>query len=90
MSHHDDPTIEPLVPFGYEPDWIVDVSEGCVVGLTIDDGCFVALTRDEWGYWIPTTHLLVEVAARLGELADTIATDRYRRGGSSAGDPPLP
>lgn len=69
-----------VFPSSFAPDWIVDLGERCVLGITVDDGCFVVLTHDEWGYWIPTQHIPPRVAVRLGELADLIPTGRYTTG----------
>lgn len=69
-----------LFPGEYKPDWIEEF-DGFVVGITIDDSCLMVLNRDEWGYWIPATHIPLSVAVRLGDLAQLerqhLPTGRY-------------
>ena len=53
----------------WKPRWLVDVGQGCSVGITTDDGCFVVLCQDWYGNWRLSKHIPPTVAQFLGGLA---------------------
>ena len=58
-----------------EPQWKVDVGQGCEVGVAIDDGCYLVLLPSEVGQWRPTTYIPRAVALFLGQLASRYKAD---------------
>ena len=60
---------EKLVKDLWEPNWLVDVGDEIMAGITLDDGCYVVLTQTAAGSWRPMTHVPVEAAKMLGRLA---------------------
>jgi hypothetical protein len=53
----------------WQPEEIVDIGQGCRVGITTDDGCYMVLLPNQNGFWKPTNWIPKEAARRLGELA---------------------
>ena len=84
-DHVDELVDDSLFPVERQPEWAIDIGQGCAVGAQIDDGCFVVLTQDQWGYWTPTTHVPVEAVGALADLASrALATADYRGAGSAS------
>jgi hypothetical protein len=51
-------------PVVWQPKEVIDVGNGCRMGITSDDGHYLVLSPSYTGSWIPPV-----VAKRLGELA---------------------
>ena len=54
----------------WQPKELVDVGSGCQCGITTDDGCYMVLIQSWNGLWKPTSWIPLQVAKRLGELAN--------------------
>ncbi|MGB8706865.1 MAG: hypothetical protein WCD72_02805 [Dehalococcoidia bacterium] len=53
----------------WQPKEIVDLGNGCRMGITSDDGYYVVLSPSHQGSWKPSNWISPRVAKRLGELA---------------------
>ena len=74
---HTEFDVSKVQPGKYPVSHVVDVGHGCSVGIGTDDGCFVVLFPGS-GTWEIGTHIPVEVAEKLGELAKAYkAENRY-------------
>ncbi len=56
-------------PVVYQPKEVVDIGDGCRMGITSDDGFYMVLSPSYTGSWKPSRWIPPEVAKRLGELA---------------------
>jgi hypothetical protein len=56
-------------PMIWQPKEIVDVGNGCKMGITCDDGYYLVLAPSYTGSWKPSNWIPPVVAKRLGELA---------------------
>ncbi len=61
-------SLDPLVRDLWQPQWLVDVDD-VMMGITRDDGCYVVLAQTPAGRWRPATHIPVQAARMLCELA---------------------
>lgn len=62
----------------WEPEWLVDVGHGSVLGVVMDDHCFVVLYPKENGRWEPGTHIPEAIARFLGSVAVPERANRYK------------
>lgn len=62
----------------WEPMWLVDVGQGSVLGVGIDDHCFVILYPQEDGRWRPGTHIPEAIARFLGSIVVPNWFTRYK------------
>ena len=53
----------------WQPKEIIDLGDGCKIGITSDDGYYVVLLPGYNGSWKPTNWIPARAAKRLGELA---------------------
>ncbi|OGN93364.1 MAG: hypothetical protein A2Z75_08815 [Chloroflexi bacterium RBG_13_50_10] len=53
----------------WQPKEIVDLGDGCKLGITSDDGYYLVLSPSYRGSWKPSNWIPAKVAKRLGELA---------------------
>jgi hypothetical protein len=53
----------------WQPKEIVDLGNGCRMGITSDDGYYMVLSASYTGSWKPSNWIPPVVAKRLGELA---------------------
>ena len=56
-------------PLIWQPKEIVDLGDGCKIGITSDDGYYLVLLPSYKGSWKPSNWIPAKVAKRLGELA---------------------
>jgi hypothetical protein len=56
-------------PVVWQPKEIVDLGNGCRMGITCDDGYYLVLSPSYTGSWKPANWIPPVVAKRLGELA---------------------
>jgi len=56
-------------PVVYQPKEVVDIGDGCRMGITSDDGFYMVLSPSYTGSWKPSSWIPPVVAKRLGELA---------------------
>jgi hypothetical protein len=56
-------------PVVWQPKEIVDLGNGCRMGITCDDGYYLVLSPSYTGSWKPSSWIPPVVAKRLGELA---------------------
>jgi hypothetical protein len=52
-----------------QPKEIIDLGDGCKIGLVTHDGCYRIFVQDVNGSWEPTNWIPATAAKRLGELA---------------------
>ena len=64
-------SIEYENPGSRQPKEIIDLGDGCKVGITAHDGCYTVFLLGHNGSWEPTNWLPARAAKRLGELATT-------------------
>ena len=62
-------TIECEKEITWEPKEIVELGNGCKMGITSDDGYYIVLSPGHEGSWKPSNWIPPMVAKRLGELA---------------------
>jgi hypothetical protein len=53
----------------WQPKEVVDLGNGCRMGITSDDGYYMVLSASYTGSWKPSSWIPPVVARRLGELA---------------------
>lgn len=53
----------------WQPKEIVELANGCKMGITSDDGYYIVLSPSHEGSWKPSNWIPPMVAKRLGELA---------------------
>jgi len=53
----------------WQPKEIIDLGDGCKIGITARDGCYTIYLLDGNGSWEPTNWIPARAARRLGELA---------------------
>ena len=53
----------------WQPKEIIDIGNGCKMGITSDDGYYIVLSPSHEGSWKPSNWIPPMVAKRLGELA---------------------
>ena len=53
----------------WQPKEVVDLGNGCRMGITSDDGYYLVLSPSYTGSWKPSNWIPPVVAKRLGELA---------------------
>jgi hypothetical protein len=53
----------------WQPKEVVDLGDGCRMGITSDDGYYMVLSPSYTGSWKPSSWIPPVVAKRLGELA---------------------
>jgi hypothetical protein len=53
----------------WQPKEVVDLGNGCRMGITSDDGYYMVLSTSYTGSWKPSNWIPPVVAKRLGELA---------------------
>ena len=53
----------------WQPKEVVDIGDGCRMGITSDDGFYMVLSPSCTGSWKPSSWIPPVVAKRLGELA---------------------
>lgn len=53
----------------WQPKVVVDLGNGCKMGITSDDGYYMVLSTSYTGSWKPSSWIPPVVAKRLGELA---------------------
>jgi hypothetical protein len=56
-------------PVVFQPKEVVDIGDGCRMGITSDDGFYMVLSPSYSGSWKPASWIPPVVAKRLGELA---------------------
>lgn len=56
-------------PLIWQPKEVVDIGNGCRMGITSDDGYYMVLSPSYTGSWKPSSWIPPVVAKRLGELA---------------------
>jgi len=56
-------------PLVWQPKEVVDLGNGCRMGITSDDGYYLVLSPSYTGSWKPSNWIPPVVAKRLGELA---------------------
>ena len=56
-------------PVVWQPKEIVNLGNGCRMGITSDDGYYLVLSPSYTGSWKPSSWIPPVVAKRLGELA---------------------
>jgi hypothetical protein len=56
-------------PLVWQPKEVVDLGNGCRMGITSDDGYYLVLAPSYTGSWKPSSWIPPVVAKRLGELA---------------------
>jgi len=56
-------------PLVWQPKEIIDLDDGCKIGITSDDGYYLVLLPSYKGSWKPSNWIPAKVAKRLGELA---------------------
>jgi len=56
-------------PVVWQPKEVVDLGNGCRMGITSDDGYYLVLSPSYTGSWKPSNWIPPVVAKRLGELA---------------------
>jgi len=56
-------------PLVWQPKELVDIGNGCRMGITCDDGYYMVLSPSYTGSWKPSSWIPPVVAKRLGELA---------------------
>jgi len=54
----------------WQPKEIVDLGDGCKIGITTHDSCYTIFVLDPDGCWEPTNWIPARAAKRLGELAN--------------------
>jgi len=59
-----------LQPVAWQPKELLDVGLGCQCGIITDDGCYMVLIHNWDGLCKPTSWIPMQVAKRLGELAN--------------------
>ena len=55
----------------WQPKEIIDLGNGCRIGVADNDGCFAIFVLDRDGSWKPTNWLPAKAAKWLGELASS-------------------
>jgi hypothetical protein len=56
-------------PVTWQPKEIIDLGDGCKIGITTNDGYYTVLLPGYNGSWKPTNWIPARAAKRLGELA---------------------
>jgi len=56
-------------PLIWQPKEIIDLGDGCKIGITSNDGYYLVLLPSYKGAWKPSNWIPAKVAKRLGELA---------------------
>jgi hypothetical protein len=56
-------------PGTWQPKEIIDLGDGCKMGITAHDGSYTVFLLDANGSWEPTNWIPARAAKRLGELA---------------------
>jgi len=56
-------------PVVWQPKEVIDLGNGCRMGITCDDGYYLVLSPSYTGSWKPSSWIPPVVAKRLGELA---------------------
>ena len=56
-------------PGAWQPKEIIDLGDGCKIGITAQDGFYTLFLLDCNGSWEPTNWIPARAAKRLGELA---------------------
>jgi len=56
-------------PVVWQPKEVIDLGNGCRMGITSDDGYYMVLSTSCTGCWKPSSWIPPVVAKRLGELA---------------------
>jgi hypothetical protein len=54
----------------WQPQEIIDIGNGLIMGIASDDGHYIVLSPDPGGTWKPASCIPLRVAKRLGELAN--------------------
>ena len=62
-------SIEYEKPGTWQPTEIIDLGDGCKIGITTQNGCYTVFLLDDNGSWEPTNWIPARAAKRLGELA---------------------
>jgi len=63
-------SIEYEKPGAWQPKEIIDLGDGCKIGITTHDDCYTVFLLDYNGSWEPTNWIPARAAKRLGELAN--------------------
>ena len=53
----------------WQPKEIIELGDGCQIGITANDGFYSIFVLDNDGSWKPTNWIPTRAAKRLGELA---------------------
>jgi len=56
-------------PGARQPKEIINLGDGCKIGITTNDGCYTVFLLDCNGSWEPTNWIPARAAKRLGELS---------------------
>jgi len=53
----------------WQPKEMIDLGDGCRIGIATRNGCYKVFVVDHNGNWEPTNWIPAKAAKRLGELA---------------------